>query len=80
MHDGEDRFKAYNLCKKICRPQNSAKGGYITECKDRGNKREKIRMIRCSNTLAEVYARDKHGTERRYQIDIANMTCSCRKW
>ena len=37
-------------------------------------------MIRCSNTLAEVYARDKHGTERRYQIDTANMTCSCRKW
>ena len=40
----------------------------------------KMRMIRCFNTLAEVYATDKLGTERRYRVDIAHRTCSCRKW
>ena len=40
----------------------------------------KMRMIRSSNTLAEVYATDKHGNERRYLVDIANSTCACRKW
>ena len=39
-----------------------------------------MRMIRCFNTLAEVYVTNKLGTERRYRVDIANMTCSCRKW
>jgi hypothetical protein len=39
-----------------------------------------IRMIRCSNKLAEVYTTDKFGTKTRYCVDIANRTCSCRKW
>ena len=40
----------------------------------------KTRMVRSSNTLAEVYAQDKHGTEWRFTVDIGNKTCSCRKW
>ena len=38
------------------------------------------RMIRSSNTLAEIYAQDKHGTEQRYTVDIGNKTFSCKKW
>jgi hypothetical protein len=39
-----------------------------------------MRMIRCSNKLAEVYTTEKLGTKARYRVDIANRTCSCRKW
>jgi hypothetical protein len=39
-----------------------------------------MRMIRCSNKLAEVYTTEKLGTKARYHVDIANRTCSCRKW
>jgi hypothetical protein len=37
-------------------------------------------MIRCFNTLAEIYATYKLLTEMRYHVDIANTTCSCMKW
>ena len=40
----------------------------------------KMRYLRSSNTEAEVYATDIHGTERRYPVDIAKRTCECRKW
>ena len=36
----------------------------------------KMRMIRSSNCLAKVYAIDKHGTERRYPVDIGNRMWS----
>jgi hypothetical protein len=37
-------------------------------------------MIRCFNTLADIYATYKLLTEMRYHVDIANTTCSCMKW
>ena len=40
----------------------------------------KMRMVRSSRTLAEVYAEYKRGSERRYTVDIGNKTCSCRQW
>jgi hypothetical protein len=39
-----------------------------------------MRMIRCSNTLDEVYTTDKLRTETRYRVDIAKKTCSYTKW
>jgi hypothetical protein len=39
-----------------------------------------MRMIRCSNTLDEVYTTDKLGIKIRYHVDIANKTCSYMKW
>jgi hypothetical protein len=34
-----------------------------------------MRMIRCYNTLDEVYTTDKLRTETRYHVDIAKKTC-----
>src|SRR4051794_25678697 len=56
------------------------KGGFVTECKNQGNENDKYEDVRNSSTLVEVYAKDKHGTEQRYTVDIGNKTCSCRKW
>ena len=39
-----------------------------------------MRINRSSNMEAEVYATDMKGTERRYPVHIAKVTCSCRKW
>ena len=35
-----------------------------------------MRVVRSSKTLVEVYAEYKHGSERRYTVDIGNKTCS----
>lgn len=39
-----------------------------------------MRFVRSSSDKAEVYTIDKHGTGRRYAMNIDKITCDYRWW